>query len=78
MRDKNAEKTVEIVVDLLKKERQLQGISYRKLGEITGLHRTTISLIERRRQTPTLLVCKKICNAMNISLATIIKKAERQ
>ena len=77
MRDKNAEKMVSELIRLLRAERQKQGISCQKLGEMSGIHRTTISLIEREIQNPTMLVCKKLANALEISLGDLVKKAEK-
>jgi len=76
MRDKTAEIMVSKLVDLLREERKRQDLSYQKLGELSGLHRTTISLIERGKQNPTVSACKKLAVALNVSLAKLIEIAE--
>lgn len=78
MKDKNAEKMVSELIRLFQAERQKQGLSYQQLAEISGIHRTTISLIERNMQNPTVLVCKKLANALQVSLADLVKRAERK
>lgn len=78
MKDKNAEKMVSELIVLLQAERQKQGLSYQQLAQISGIHRTTISLIERNMQNPTVLLCKKLANALQVPLAELIKKAEKK
>jgi len=56
------------LIEKLREERLQQGFSYEKLAEITGLHRTTISLIERGKSHPTLLICLKIAKALNLDI----------
>ena len=65
------------VIKLLKEVRISKDISYGELSRLTGLHRTGISLIERGERHPTLLVCLKISEALNISLSDLIKKASK-
>lgn len=77
MRDKNAEKMVSVLIRLLQAERQKKGLSYQQLSKISGIHRTTISLIEREKQNPTMLICKRLANALEISLAKLVEKAEK-
>ena len=77
MRDRVAEEMVANLVALMQEERESQGLSYQKLAEKAGLHRTTISLIERGKQNPTVLVCKRLASALGIPLAKLITKAEK-
>jgi transcriptional regulator with XRE-family HTH domain len=76
MKKNNADKMVKYVVGFLREERQRQNINYAKLAEKAGIHYTTISLIERGIQSPSLLVCKKLCLALDVELAPLIKSAE--
>ncbi len=64
------------VVKLLKEERKRQGLSYEKLAEKTGIHRTTISLIERGKQNPTLSICKRLADGLDMRLSDLIAKCE--
>lgn len=63
------------VIDELSKRRRELNYTYEKLAELTGLHRTSLSLIERKKTHPTLQVCLKISEALEIKLSDLIKKA---
>ena len=54
------------LIDVIAEARKAQGLSYDKLAQKTGLHRTSISLIERGHTHPTLLVYLKLCKALEI------------
>lgn len=73
MREKQAEQNVDDIIARLKAIRLEQGLSHEKLAEKTGLHRSTISLIESRKRQPTLLSCIKIADALDIKLDDIMK-----
>lgn len=51
----------------LTEKRKQQQLSYGHLAELTGLHRTSISLIERGKTHPTLFVCLKLAKALGLS-----------
>lgn len=73
MRKKQAEQNVDAIIARLKEIRLEQNLSHEKLAEKTGLHRSTISLIESRKRQPTLLSCIKIADALDVKLDEIIK-----
>lgn len=50
----------------LKKYRLEQGLSQEKFAEKSGLHRTYISLVERRKRNITLDNVEKIANALGV------------
>lgn len=60
------------IIDKLAKIRKEKAISYQKLAEKTGLHRTAISLIERKERHPTLLVIIKLARALGIELKDLV------
>ena len=62
------EKQEKQLITAIAKARKEQGLSYDKLAEATGLHRTSISLIERGKTHPTLLVYLKLCKALGIKI----------
>ena len=66
------------VIQCLKQERIAKNISYGEIARRTGLHRTAISLIEKGKRHPTLLVCIKISQALDIDLSHLIKQANTQ
>ncbi|MGE0251227.1 MAG: helix-turn-helix domain-containing protein [Dongiaceae bacterium] len=63
---------------LLRDERKRQGLSYEQLADKCGLHRTTISLIERNKYQPTLVSLLKIALGLKVSLAEFLTKAEKK
>jgi DNA-binding XRE family transcriptional regulator len=72
----NKVKSIEqAVIATFKERRKELGFSYERIGELTGLHRTSISLIERGKIQPTLVVCLKISEALNLKLEDLIKKS---
>ena len=47
------------------------------LAEKAGLHQTYIGLLEREKRSPNLDTAKAIAKALNLTLAEIIKQAEK-
>ena len=76
MRSKLPEKMVDSVIEALIEKRQSLGLSHEKLGELSGLHRSTISLIESRKRQPTLITCIKMAIALKCDLSELIRTAE--
>lgn len=52
-------------------ERVKNKYSQEKLAELAGVHRTTISAIERETMSPSLETICRIANALNLSLTEI-------
>lgn len=52
------------------------GLSQEQLAELSGLHRTYISGIERGNRNITLVSLSKIANAFQIPLSQLIRMAE--
>lgn len=77
MRNHLAETVTSNLITLLTEERKKQGLSHQKLADAAGVNRSTISLIESGKRTPTILVCLKISMALNISLESLLKKASQ-
>lgn len=75
MQRKKAKAVEQAVIKAFAERRKELGYSYGKLGELTGLHRTSVSLVERGMIQPTLVVCLKIAEAMELKLEDIIKKS---
>lgn len=57
----------------LKKLRKSRGFSQEKFAEITGLHRTYISCLERGNKNPTLCTLMSLAKALDISVSELIK-----
>ena len=64
------------LVKRLSEERKRQGLSYERLAKKAGVHRTTISLVERGKQNPTLSLCKRLADSLDIKLSDIIAECE--
>jgi len=62
---------------VLKRHREKKGISQEALAEKAGVHPTHISLIERFERNPSLNVAKSLASALGVSLADLIREAER-
>ena len=77
MKNKKVEQTVSKLIDELAKIRKEKNLSHEKLAALTGLNRSTISLIENKKRTPTILTCLKIADALEVSLGKLIDKVSK-
>lgn len=75
---KDTEKILNSVIDILKRERIARGISHEKLAILAGVHRTSIGHLESKITKPTLFICLKIADALNLKLSDILKEAENK
>ena len=66
------------VIDALIARRKKLNLSHEKLASLAGVTRPAISHIENRKRNPTLLICMKLAQALNISLGEVIVAAEKQ
>jgi len=66
------------VVDLLGEIRRQKSVNFEDLGGLTGLHATSLSLIERHLRKPTFVNLCRIASALKVKLSTIVKNAENQ
>jgi DNA-binding XRE family transcriptional regulator len=73
MKNKNAEKIVIKLLGEFERIRKEKELSHDKLASIAGLNRSTISLLESKKRVPTILTCLKIADALEVSLADLIK-----
>ena len=74
----DSDKTADAVVDLLAEVRRKVGVNYEDLGGLTGLHPTSLSLIERHLRKPTFVNLCRIASALGVRLSTIVRNAENQ
>jgi DNA-binding XRE family transcriptional regulator len=72
----NELKKIHNIINEITARRKELKISHEKLAIATKLHRSTIGLIESKKRIPSLLTAMKICNALGISLGSIIFKYE--
>jgi DNA-binding XRE family transcriptional regulator len=78
MKEKEAQKIQDEMVNTLIKRRKELGLSHEKLAGLAGIHRTAISHIENRRRNPTVLICLKLADALGCDFSKIMKAAETQ
>lgn len=52
--------------------RKQQGISQERLAELSGLHRTYISSLERGKRNPTLTTLSAIATALNVDMSYLV------
>lgn len=76
MNNNNVQDIHSALIDVLTEQRKGLNLSHERLAALAGVHRTAISHIENRRRHPTLIICLKLANAMNLSFADLMKKAE--
>ena len=58
----------------LRRFREAKGWSQEELADITGLHRTYISGIERGIRNPTLIIIQQIATALKVNPADLLKE----
>lgn len=61
---------------ILRQVRQDKGLTQQRLGELAGLHRTYVSLLERGRRTPTLDVLFRLAESLGVSASDLVKELE--
>jgi transcriptional regulator with XRE-family HTH domain len=69
---KQADRILSRIMATLRKEREGQGISLRQLGTMTGLHRTSIGLMESGQRSATLVSCLRIADALGLRLGDVL------
>lgn len=63
---------LETFVYNVKEERIRQGLSQEKLAELSNLHRTYISFLERGKRNVTLNTIEKLSKALNVDAITLL------
>lgn len=62
--------------EIVRRRRQQLGISQEKLAELSALHRTYISQIERGLKSPSLKAMVAISKALNVKLSALLRELE--
>jgi DNA-binding XRE family transcriptional regulator len=73
VRNKQAEHKINLLLDKLETIRKERGYSHEKLANLSGVHRSTISLLESKKRIPTVLTCLKICDALDVAFDEVIR-----
>jgi transcriptional regulator with XRE-family HTH domain len=61
----------------LRRAREEAGLTQEQLAEKAGLHRTYVSLLERGKKSPTLVVLFRLCGALGLRPSTLVARVER-
>ena len=61
---------------ILASKRHDKGLTQQQLADLTGLHRTYISLVERGLRVPTLEVVFRLSEALDIAPSRLIREIE--
>lgn len=77
MKESRANDILKNVVAQLKQLRKQRGLSHEALAKLAKVTRPAISHIENGNRKPSLLVCLRMAEAVGVSLAKIIAKAEK-
>ncbi|MBI3668189.1 MAG: helix-turn-helix transcriptional regulator [Acidobacteria bacterium] len=64
--------------EVVREVRTRRGLSQEKLAELADLDRTFVSMIERGKRHPTLETAKRLAEALDVPLSTMIALAERR
>ena len=74
MKNRNAKKITLKLLDEFERIRKQKGLSHEKLAALAGVNRSTISLLESKKRIPTIITCLKIAEALEVSLADLLKR----
>lgn len=76
MNREDAEILSQYVVTILKNIRIEKGITKLEISNKTGISRTAITLIENKKNSPTLRTLIMISSCLNVDLKVVIQKAQ--
>jgi transcriptional regulator with XRE-family HTH domain len=62
---------------VVKKHRMKKGLSRAELAKRAGLHQTYIGLLEREERSPNLDTAKAIAKGLGLTLAELVRQAEK-
>jgi transcriptional regulator with XRE-family HTH domain len=61
---------------VLRRRRLIARLNQEELAEKAGLHRTHVSVLERKRQVPSMVAVLKIANALGVTLTELFCEVE--
>lgn len=64
--------------NLIRRRRNAIGLGQEALADKATLHRTHVSLIERGKRMPSLLVIKKLAAALGTTMADLMRELEQE
>jgi transcriptional regulator with XRE-family HTH domain len=63
--------------DLIRRRRHAAGLGQEALADAANLHRTHVSLLERGKRMPSLMVVKKLAGALQTTMASLMEELEK-
>lgn len=72
-----ADRILSYAMDLLRHERERQGLSLKQFGALSGVERTTVAKAERGLRSPSLHICLRIADALGLDLEDVLKAARK-
>lgn len=63
---------------VIRDRRRSKGLSQEELGEIAGMHRTYVGMIERGEKNITLANLVKVSQALDITASELLRQAEER
>lgn len=67
-----------MIGDEIRKERPRKGLSQEQLAQKARIHRTYVSLLERNRKSPTIDVFFRVCDALDVTPSTMLRRIGRR
>jgi len=77
-KDKTRQAICAAVARILKEERNRRGLSLVTVATKAGLSRQMISFVEQETRNPTLDSLLRICDALDVDIQTVLKRATRE
>ena len=75
--DESVNDTIAAIVAAIQEARLKKGLSRYQLAKLTGLHPSTIGLIERGRRNPSLFVILKLADSLEIDIAELLNRIKK-
>lgn len=63
---------------ILRRRRLAADLSQERLGELSGVHFTSISLVERGKMVPTLVVVRKLAEGLGCTMVDLVTELEQE
>ena len=64
--------------EAIRDHRRFKGLSQEELGEIAGMHRTYVGMVERGEKNITLANLVKVSQALDITASELLRQAEER
>ena len=63
---------------VLRRRREVAGVSQEELAASADLHRNYVGLLERGKQVPTILVVEKLATALGTTMSSLLREVEKE